>query len=85
MFSLRNKKIIMWIPPLICSYVIGFSLACCGLSSLLGLLHVPVQIGCIEHIMTIPWSDRKFAGGVYPHDEKSFCVIIETFGTLNLI
>ena len=59
----------MWIPP-ICSYVIRFSLACCGLSSLLGLL--PVQIGCIEHIMTIPWSDRKFAGGVYPHDEKKF-------------
>ena len=83
MFSVRNKKIIMWIPPLICSYVIRFSLACCGLSSLLGLL--PVQIGCIEHIMTIPWSDRKFAGGVYPHNEKSFCVIIDTFGTLNLI
>ena len=24
MFSLRNKKIIMWIPPLICSYVLKF-------------------------------------------------------------
>ena len=24
MFSLRNKKNIMWIPPLICSYVIAY-------------------------------------------------------------
>ena len=46
---------------------------------------LPVQIGCSEHIMTITRSDRKyFAGGVNPHDENVFGVLIETFGTLNL-
>ena len=35
--------------------------------------------------MTITWSDRKyFAGGVNPHDENVFGVLIETFSTLNL-
>ena len=35
--------------------------------------------------MKITWSDRKyFAGGVYPHDENIFGMIIETFGKLNL-
>ena len=35
--------------------------------------------------MTITRSDRKyFAGGVYPHNENVFGVLIETFGTLNL-
>ena len=46
---------------------------------------LPVQTGCSEHIMTITRSDRKyFAGGVNPHDENVFGVLIETFGTLNL-
>ena len=35
--------------------------------------------------MTIMQSDRKyFAGGVNPHMENIFGVLIETFGTLNL-
>ena len=35
--------------------------------------------------MTIMRSDRKyFAGGVNPHDENVFGVLIETFCTLNL-
>ena len=35
--------------------------------------------------MTITRSDKKyFAGGVNPHDENFFGVIIEIFGTLNL-
>ena len=35
--------------------------------------------------MTITWSDRKyFAGGVNPHDENIFGMLIENFGTLNL-
>ena len=35
--------------------------------------------------MTITRSDRKyFAGGVNPHDENIFGVLIETFSTLNL-
>ena len=35
--------------------------------------------------MTITRSDRKyFAGGVNPHDENVFGVLIETFGMLNL-
>ena len=35
--------------------------------------------------MTIMQSDRKyFAGGVNPHDENVFGVLIETFGTLSL-
>ena len=38
---------------------------------------LPVQIGCIEHIMTMPWSDRKFAGGVYPYDEKVFAWLLK--------
>ena len=60
-----------------------FILACWDLSSLLGPL--PVQIGCTEHIMTITRSDRKyFAGGINPHDENVFGVLIDTFGTLNL-
>ena len=63
--------------------MIRFILACWDLSSLLGPL--PVQIGCTEHIMTVTRSDRKyFAGGVNPHDENVFGVLIETFGTLNL-
>ena len=46
---------------------------------------LPVQIGCSEHIMTITRSDRKyFAGGVNPHDENVFVVLIETFGMPNL-
>ena len=36
--------------------------------------------------MTITLSDRKyFAGGVNPHDENVFGVLIETFGTQSLI
>ena len=63
--------------------MIRFILACWDLSSLLGPL--PFQIGCTEHIMTITRSDRKyFAGGVIPHDENVFGMLIETFGTLNL-
>ena len=63
--------------------MIRFILACWDLSSLLGPL--PVQIGCAEHIMTVMQSDRNyFAGGVNPHDENVFGVLIETFGTLNL-
>ena len=63
--------------------MIRFILACWDLSSLLGPL--PVQIGCTEHIMTITRSDRKyFAGGVNPHDENVFGVLIDTSGTLNL-
>ena len=63
--------------------MIRFILDCWDLSSLLGPL--PVQIGCTEHIMTITRSDRKhFAGGVNPHDENVFGVLIGTFGTLNL-
>ena len=59
--------------------MIRFILACWDLSSL------PVQIGCTEHIMTITRSGRKyFAGGVNPHEENFFGVLIETFGTLNL-
>ena len=35
--------------------------------------------------MTITQSDRKyFAGGVNPHDENVFGVLIDTFGRLNL-
>ena len=35
--------------------------------------------------MTIAWSIRKyFAGGINPHDENVFGVLIETFGMLNL-
>ena len=35
--------------------------------------------------MTTTLSDRKyFAGGVNPHDENVFGVLIETFGTQNL-
>ena len=61
--------------------MIRFILACWGIS--VGTL--PVQIGCTEHIMTIMRSDRKyFAGGVNPHDENVFGMLIETFGTLNL-
>ena len=63
--------------------MIRFVLACWDLSSLLGSL--PVQIGCTEHIITITRSDRKyFAGGVNPHNENVFGVLIETSGTLNL-
>ena len=59
--------------------MIRFILACWDLSS------SPVQVGCTEHIKTITRSDRKyFAGGVNPHDENFFGVLIETFGTLNL-
>ena len=47
---------------------------------------LPVQIGCTEHIMTITQSDRKyFAGGVNPHDENIFGVLIETFGTRQIL
>ena len=63
--------------------MIRFILACWDLSSLWGPLSV--QIGCTEHITTITRSERKyFAGGVNPHDENVFGVLIETFGTLNL-
>ena len=35
--------------------------------------------------MTITRSDRKyFAGGVNPHDENVFGVLIDTFGMLNV-
>ena len=62
--------------------MIRFILACWDLSSLLGPL--PVQIGCTEHMTN--QSDRKyFAGGVHPHDENVFGMLVETFGTLNLV
>ena len=58
--------------------MIRFILACWDLSSLLGPL--PVQIGCNNHTVR----QEIFAGGVNPHDENFFGMLIETFGTLNL-
>ena len=59
--------------------MIRFILAYWDLSSLLGPL--PVQIGCDNHTVR---QENIFAGGVNPHDENVFGVLIETFGTLNL-